>query len=241
MAEATSDPISGGRPFYSVVIPVYNEEESLEPLFREISETMKSLNRDFEVIFINDYSSDSSLSILERFKRQFPATVNVISLSQRSGQTFCLRQGLNAAQGDVVMTMDADMQNDPADIPRMLKKLEEGADCVCGWRKAREDTPLKAGLSKFGNILQRTLTGLKIHDVSCTLRVYQRDCVDKIALNWEGQHRFIPLSLSLQGYKIAEVVSHHRQRKFGRSKYSHKRIFRVMVDFFRVLAARGRK
>ena len=124
----------------------------------------------------------------------------------------------------------------------MLKKMEEGNyDCVCGWRKARQDTLLKAGLSKFGNILQRLFTGMKIHDVSCTLRIYKQACIDKIALNWEGQHRFIPLSLSLQGYRIGEIVSNHRLRKFGTTKYSHKRIFRVITDFFKVLKARGRE
>jgi hypothetical protein len=99
---------------------------------------------------------------------------------------------------------------------------------------------LKAGLSKFGNIMQRLFTGMKIHDVSCTLRAYRRECVGKIALNWEGQHRFMPLSLSLQGYKLDEIESHHRKRKFGTTKYSHKRIFRVIGDFFRMLKTKGK-
>jgi len=144
-------------------------------------------------------------------------------------------------RGNVAVTLDADLQNDPADIPKLLKKMEEGYDCVCGWRKSRQDTLLKAGLSKFGNIMQRLLTGMRIHDVSCTLRAYRKECVPDIALNWEGQHRFIPLSLSLQGYKIGEIVSNHRKRQFGSTKYSHKRIFRVVSDFFKILKTKGKK
>lgn len=229
------------KPDYSVVIPVYNEEESLKPLFVEILQTMTPLHRPYEIVFVNDGSSDQSSAIIEEFKEKLPEIVHVIHLPHRSGQTFSLRKGLQAARGDIVMTLDADLQNDPADIPEMLKKMKEGYHCICGWRQARQDTFLKSRLSKLGNILQRLMTGMTIHDISCTLRAYQRECIDKIPLNWEGQHRFIPLSLSLQGYKIGEIVSNHRPRRFGRTKYSHKRIFRVIIDFFRVLLARGEK
>lgn len=225
---------------YSLVIPVYNEEESLEPLLAEILQAVAPLRRRYEVIFVDDCSSDRSPLILKEFEEKFPEAVRVIRLPQRSGQTFALRKGLDTVRGEVAVSLDADLQNDPADIPRLLKKIEDGNDCVCGWRKSRQDTLLKAGLSKLGNVLQRLFTGMKIHDVSCTLRAYKKGCLDKIALNWEGQHRFIPLSLSLQGYKVDEIVSHHRKRRFGVTKYSHRRIFRVMVDFLKVLKARGR-
>lgn len=227
---------------YSIVVPVYNEEESLRPLFAELVGVMTPLNQSYEIVFVNDCSSDQSTVIMEGLQKEFPEAVCIVPLSKRSGQTFALREGLDASRGEIAATLDADLQNDPADIPQMLAKMEEGNyDCVCGWRKARQDTLLKAGLSKFGNVMQRLFTGMKIHDVSCTLRIYKRACIDKIALNWEGQHRFIPLSLSLQGYRIGEIVSNHRLRKFGTTKYSHKRIFRVVVDFFKVLKARGRK
>jgi len=225
---------------YSIVIPVYNEEESLKPLYAELLQVMTPLNKSYEIIFVNDCSSDQTLSILEALRRDFPEVVRIISFSKRSGQTCGLRAGLDAAKGDIAITMDADLQNDPVDIPKMLSKIEEGYDCVCGWRKARQDTLLKAGLSKMGNILQRLFTGMIIHDVSCTLRIYRRKCIDKMALNWEGQHRFIPLSLSLQGYRIGEVISNHRLRQFGTTKYSHKRIFRVVTDFFKILKTKGR-
>lgn len=226
---------------YSIVIPVHNEEDSLKPLFEELLRVMTPLNRPWEVIFINDGSTDRSDQIMAEFRDQFPEAVKLITLPGRLGQTHALRQGLNAAKGEYVITLDADLQNDPADIPAMLTKMNEGYDCVCGWRKARQDTFLKAGLSKFGNVLQRAFTGMKIHDISCTLRAHKRKCVDKIPLNWEGQHRFIPLCLSLQGYRIGEIISNHRLRKHGATKYSHKRIFRVMTDFFRVLRAKGRE
>lgn len=225
---------------YSVVVPVYNEEGSLKPLFTELLEVMTPLNKPYEIVFVNDCSSDGSLPILEGFLREFPEVVRIVNLKKHGGQTFGLRKGLDATKGEIAVTLDADLQNDPADIPKMLKKMEEGFDCVCGWRKSRQDTPLKALLSKIGNILQRLFTGMKIHDVSCTLRIYKRTCIGKIALNWEGQHRFIPLSLSLQGYRVGEIISNHRLRRFGTTKYSHKRIFRVVGDFFRVLKAGGR-
>lgn len=225
---------------FSIVVPVYNEEESLIPLYEEIANSCQPLGV-FEVIFVDDCSSDKTPALLQQCVAQNQDKVRVITLSERGGQTYAMRQGLDAALGEYVVTLDADLQNDPADIPRLYEKIQQGFDCVCGWRKARQDSFLKARLSKFGNVMQRLFTGLTIHDVSCTLRMYQKDCVSKIALNWEGQHRFIPLSLSLQGYKIAEIESHHRLRQFGVSKYSHKRIFRVIVDFFRLLMARGRK
>jgi len=226
---------------YSVIIPVFNEEGSLKPLFEELLRAMTPLNRPYEIIFVNDGSTDQSPELMAEFKGQFPEVVRVVNLEQRSGQTCGLRKGLDAARGERVVTLDADLQNDPADIPKLFQKMEEGYDCVCGWRKARQDTLLKAGMSKFGNVMQRLFTGMKIHDVSCTLRAYKRTCVDKIALNWEGQHRFIPLSLSLQGYRVGEIVSNHRQRKYGSTKYSHKRVFRVVMDFFKVLKEKGKK
>ena len=224
---------------YSIVIPVYNEEDSLEPLLGELLQVMTPLNRPYEIIFVNDGSSDQSPCILKDFKAQFPEVIRLVNLPQRRGQTFCLREGLHAARGDAIITLDADLQNDPADIPLLLKKMDEGYDCVCGWRRARRDTLVKAGFSKLGNVLQRLCTGTSIHDVSCTLRIYKRACADKIALNWEGQHRFIPLSLSLQGCRVGEIVSHHRPRRFGTTKYSHKRILRVVKNFFKIWKTKG--
>lgn len=224
----------------SIVFPVYNEEESLEPLLSEVLTVMSGLNKVYEVIFVDDCSSDRSPEILAKFSKDLPEVIRVVTLTERSGQTRALRVGLDTAKGAVAITLDADLQNDPADIPQLLEKLEEGYDCVCGWRKDRQDTLLKAALSKLGNILQRLFTRLTIHDVSCTLRAYRLDCVPHIPLNWEGQHRFIPLCLALQGYRVGEIKSNHRARRFGTTKYSHKRIFRVVTDFFKILKAGGK-
>src|SRR3989339_93231 len=225
----------------SIVVPVYNEEESLRDLFGEILKVMTPMRNDYEVIFVDDCSSDASSKIINDFCDEFPEVAMNLPLTERSGQTYALKQGLESAIGKIVISLDADLQNDPGDIPRLLEKMKEGYDCVCGWRKSRQDTVLKAAMSKFGNVMQRLFTGMKIHDVSCTLRAYKKECVGKIALNWEGQHRFIPLSLSLQGYRVGEIVSNHRKRKYGYSKYNHRRVFRVVVDFFRVLSVRGKK
>ena len=225
---------------FSVVVPVYNEEESLPVLFGQIDNVLKILGR-FEIILVDDCSSDQSPFILKTLEKNHPGIIRVITLKERSGQTKAMRLGLDAVNGDVAITMDADLQNDPADIPKMIAKMKEGYDCVCGWRLSRQDRWLKARLSKFGNVMQRLVTGLAIHDVSCTLRVIKRECIPHIALNREGQHRFIPLSLSLQGYKIGEIVSNHRLRVYGQTKYNHKRIFKVVVDFFKMLTTRGKR
>jgi len=224
---------------FSIVVPVFNEEESLKYLFSEILQTMSSLGS-YEIIFVNDGSSDQSFVLLKEFSDQLPGVVKIKTLSERKGQTNALKSGLDMVKGDYAITMDADLQNDPADIPRIFEKMKEEFDCVCGWRKARQDTFLKTVLSKIGNALQRIFTGLKIHDISCTLRIYKRACLSKIALHWEGQHRFIPLSLSLQGFKVGEVISNHRLRRYGHTKYNHKRIFKVIIDFFKILGAKGR-
>lgn len=231
-------------PKFSVLIPVFNEDESLEILFFEIKREMESLGpkdpyADFyEVIFVNDGSNDQSLNKMTALKNNFPHVVRIVDLERRGGQTHTLKVGLEAAKGEMIVTLDADLQNDPADIPKLVEKIKEGYDVVCGWRKVRMDSPLKMFLSKLGNVLQRLISGLKIHDVSCTLRLYRRECLPKLSLEWEGQHRFIPLILSLQGCKVGEVVSNHRQRRYSYSKYSHKRIFKVVLDFFRVLLTR---
>ncbi|MFH1360252.1 MAG: glycosyltransferase family 2 protein [Candidatus Omnitrophota bacterium] len=226
---------------YSVVIPVYNEEESLDPLMQELEVHIQRLEGSYEIVFVNDGSSDRSLTILERFQMNHPECIRIINLSGRKKQTLALCEGLYAAQGRVVITLDADLQNDPADIPALIKKMDEGYDVVCGWRKNRMDTPLKMALSKLGNILQRLFTGMKIHDISCTLRAYKKECIDQLHLTWEGQHRFIPLLLAQKGFKIGEIISHHRKRQHGYSKYSHKRIFKVMLDFFKIIFSKGRQ
>ena len=229
------------KPYYSIVIPVYNEEECLRDLFGELLTAMSPLGTPYEIIFVDDCSSDTTPQLLKEFQDNLPEVVRIQTLTQRSGQSHAMQEGLAQAQGEILVTLDADLQNDPADIPRLFEKMKEGYDCVSGWRKSRQDTPLKAGLSKLGNFFQRMFTGLTIHDVSCTLRAYKKKCVPDIVLHWEGAHRFIPLNLFLRGYKIGEIVSNHRLRRYGKTKYTHKRIFRVITDFFQIILTKGRK
>jgi glycosyltransferase involved in cell wall biosynthesis len=224
---------------YSVVIPVFNEEDSLAHLCEEIESVMRGMGESFEMIAVNDASLDQSLKKLRELQTRFPQMLKIVDLPRRCGQTWALKKGFEAAQGDILVTMDADLQNDPADIPRLAAYLQNGFDVVCGWRKVRQDKPLKTVLSKCGNFLQRLLTGLSIHDVSCTLRVYRRSCLKNLRMDCEGRHRFIPLCLSLQGYRVGEVVVHHRERRFGVSKYRHRRIVKVMRDFFYIWLSRG--
>ena len=223
---------------YSVVIPVYNEDESLDTLFSEIKTQLATLLGTYEIIFVNDCSDDRSSDKMQAFAQQLPDKVRIVNLTQRSGQTVALNKGLEVAGGDIVITLDADLQNDPADIPKLIARMQQGYDVVCGWRKDRHDPSLKKVLSKLGNILQRAITGMRIHDVSCTLRAYKKGCLNDLKLTWEGQHRFIPLMLSKKGYRVGEIVTNHRDRQFGYSKYAHKRIFKVIADFFKILFMR---
>ena len=225
-------------PKISIVVPVFNEEESLDVLFREIREEMERLRQPFEIVFVNDGSTDTSLAKIKIFQSQLKDAVRIVDLPSRSGQTFALRKGLESTGGDIVVTLDADLQNDPADISRLLEKMNEGFDVVCGWRMDRNDPWLKKKLSKLGNIFQRLISGLTVHDVSCTLRAYKKECIKKLNLVWEGQHRFIPLMLFKEGCRVGEIASHHRHRTYGYSKYTHKRVFKVVGDFFKVLFAR---
>ena len=223
------------RPNYSIVIPVCNEVESLDILLGEITNELKSLVGLYEIIFVDDGSNDGTKEKLDQFKKSYPSFVLNIHLPERKGQTRALQEGLGAAKGEYVITLDADLQDDPHDIGRLVEKISEGYDVVCGWRKTRRDKFLKKVLSKLGNWLGRLISGLPIHDISCTLRIYRWECLKKLDLAWEGQHRFIPLILFKKGFKIEEMVSNHRERRFGNSKYNHKRIFKVIADFFKVL------
>lgn len=228
------------NPFYSVIIPIHNEEQSLPQLWFEIIQIMTEIKEPFELIFINDGSSDSSVEVMNALQNEDRCSIDIINIEKRKGQTFALKKGFEAVKGDVVISLDADLQNDPADIPKFLAKLNAGYDVVCGWRKDRQDNFVKTAFSQLGNIFQRILTGLSVHDTACTMRVYERSCIDAIPLHWEGQHRFIPLAMALQGFKVGEVVVNHRPRKYGTSKYRKRRLFKVIFDFFRIVVKRGK-
>jgi len=217
----------------SLVIPVYNEEENLEPLYRKIKEVMEPLEKEYEVIFVDDGSQDQSPQILDSLAREDPR-VKVIHFRRNFGQTAALAAGFDLAQGEVVITMDADLQNDPADIPRLLAKMDEGYDVVSGWRRDRKDPYVSRILpSTMANWLISKVTGVELHDYGCTLKAYSREVVK--GLNLYGElHRFLPALASWMGVKIAEIPVNHHPRRFGKSKYGLTRTFRVILDLILV-------
>lgn len=215
----------------SLVIPVYNEEESLPALMEEINAAM-SVHKNYEVIFVDDGSSDGSLSALMKLKGKYPE-IRVIKLKRRSGQTSAMDAGFRKARGKVVVTLDADLQNDPADINKLIAELD-GYDVVIGWRAERKDTLIKKISSRIANSVRNRITGEDIKDTGCTLKAYKREFLERIKL-FNGMHRFLPTILRMEGGRIKEVKVNHRPRRFGVSKYNiRNRLFGSIYDLIAV-------
>jgi glycosyltransferase involved in cell wall biosynthesis len=213
----------------SVVIPVYNEEETLPELYRALSETLDGLPECAEIIFADDGSKDGSAAALDGFAAVDPR-VRVLHLSRNYGQTAALMAAIQHSTGDVIIPMDGDGQNDPADIPRLLAKLAEGFDVVSGWRLTREDNALTRRLpSVVANRLISALLHVPLHDYGCTLKAYRREVVEDMRLYGE-MHRFIPIYAAWEGARVTELPVAHHARRFGKSKYGLGRIARVMLD-----------
>ncbi|MDF1836387.1 MAG: glycosyltransferase family 2 protein [Planctomycetota bacterium] len=220
-------------PEISVVLPVYNEEESLPILHGELMDSLVSMGRSFEIIYVNDHSSDDSLRVLLELKGECPQTV-VVQFPCNFGQTPAMAAGFEVSRGKIVLTLDADLQNDPADIPRLVERLEEGWDLVVGWRKKREDGFVLRRLpSKIANGMIAKITGADIHDTGCTLKAYRRELMENLPIYAE-QHRFLPALAVASGARIGELVVHHRARRFGESKYGIGRAVRVFLDLFNI-------
>lgn len=217
----------------SVIIPILNEEENIDTLYQELIPVLRMLGHPFEIIFIDDGSSDQSFNILRNLQQK-DRRVTVISFRRNFGQTAALSAGFDYATGDVIITLDADLQNDPKDIPKLLKKLEEGFDLVNGWRFRRQDKFLTRRLpSMIANKIISITTNVKLHDYGCTLKAFRKEITDGIKLYGE-MHRFIPAVASGMGVSIAEVKVNHRARKFGKSKYGISRTIRVILDLITV-------
>lgn len=217
----------------SVVIPLLNEEENIPILYDELTQSLKQVEVDYELIFIDDGSSDSSLQILQNLQND-DATIRVISLRKNFGQTAALTAGFDMAEGDIIIAMDADLQNDPADIPMLLNKINDGNDMVTGWRFNRQDPFLSRKLpSKIANKIISSATGVHLHDYGCTLKAFRKEVIKNIKLYGE-MHRFIPAIASAMGVSIAEVKVNHRARRFGTSKYGISRTLRVILDLITV-------
>jgi glycosyltransferase involved in cell wall biosynthesis len=218
---------------YSVVLPVYNEKDNLEPLHVELTGVMEALKGSYEIIYVDDGSVDGSLEVLRRIHGD-DDRVRVVSFRRNFGQTAAIAAGFDASTGDVVITMDADLQNDPADIPRLLEKMKEGHQVVSGWRRERKDTLLLRRLpSVIANALIRSATNVRVHDYGCMLKVYDGGIARGLRLYGE-MHRFIPAMAWDLGASVAEVVVNHRPRVAGVSKYGLSRATRVVLDLLTV-------
>jgi glycosyltransferase involved in cell wall biosynthesis len=221
-------------PDLSLVIPVYNEEQNLPLLFDAIQKALAPLTQTWEVIFVNDGSRDGSARALESLYKQDPLHVRVIEFRRNFGQTAAIAAGIDHARGDIIILLDADLQNDPADIPMMLAKLDEGYDLVSGWRRNRKDNAIMRTLpSIMANWLISTVTGVHLHDYGCTLKAYRREALEGFKLYGE-MHRFIPVFAHSGGARIAEVEVTHHARKFGKANYGLERTIKILLDLFTV-------
>jgi len=208
----------------SVVVPVFNEEDNVEKLHTKIKEECAKLGRTFEIIFINDGSTDRTA---EKCRNLSP--LRLINFRKNYGQTAAFDAGFQAARGEVIITMDGDLQNDPADIAKLLEKMDEGFDVVSGWRFERKDSLSKKIFSRGANLLRKVFMQDKIHDSGCSLKAYKRECFDDLELFGE-MHRFIPALLEIDGFKVGEVKVSHHPRVSGVTKYNWKRAFKGFVD-----------
>ncbi len=216
-------------PDITVVVPVFDEEDSLPTLQAEIVRALDPLGRAFEVVYVDDRSADRSLAVILDLQRT-DGRVRAIALRARVGQTAAMAAGFDHARGEVVVTIDGDLQNDPADIPLLLDALERGADVVSGWRKDRRDGFVLRRLpSLFANRLIALVSGVAVHDTGCTLKAFRREVVEHLPIYAE-QHRFLPVLSAGSGARISEIVVNHRPRRFGRSKYGLGRAARVLLD-----------
>jgi glycosyltransferase involved in cell wall biosynthesis len=216
----------------SIIVPTYNEEDNIIPLHDQINDAMKEAKLEFETIFIDDGSTDKTYQILKSL-RESDERMKIIKFRKNYGQSAAMAAGFDHARGNVIITLDADLQNDPADIPKLLHELNNGYDVVCGWRYNRKDSITKRLFSKVSNWLGKRLSGESIHDSGCSMRAYKNGCVKDLELYGE-MHRYIPALLSWKGYKIGEVKVKHRPRTHGKPKYNWQRLPKGFLDLLLV-------
>jgi len=220
------------NPSISIIVPVLNEEGSLDKFYKE---TTKSLNEysNWEIIFIDDGSDDESYNIMRKIADN-DSSVSIIQFFKNFGKADALSEGFKKANGDIIITIDADLQDNPAEIPRLIAKIQEGWDVVSGWKKDRKDPASKRIPSKLFNLVTRFLTGIKIHDFNCGLKAYRRKVVKSIDI-YGGLHRYIPAIAGQKGFSITEIAVNHRPREFGETKYGGNRLFHGFFDLFTML------
>jgi dolichol-phosphate mannosyltransferase len=223
---------SGTSPALSVVIPAYNEAPNVEPCYRELVEVLAAGGRAFEVVFVDDGSTDDTAAAVRRLARADPR-VRLLRFRRNAGQTAALDAGFRAARGAVVVTMDADLQNDPRDIPRLLAALA-GQDAVCGWRVDRRDPWTKRLASRVANPVRNWFTRDGVHDTGCSLKAFRREALQRLHL-YRGMHRFLPALLQMEGFRVAEIPVSHRPRRAGVSKYGNwRRLWTGVADLWAV-------
>jgi len=219
-------------------VPVYYEEDSVLPLYRKTRQACERLGKAYEIVFVDDGSHDGTFKVLQQI-HDHDGRVKVIRFRKNYGQTAAMAAGFEHAKGEIIVSMDGDLQNDPADIPRLLGKLQEGYDVVCGWRKDRKDKLLSRRVpSVVANWLIGKITGVPIHDNGCSLKAYRASIIKNVTLYGE-MHRFIPAMATIVGARIAEIVVNHHPRRFGKSKYGIGRVWRVALDIITVKLITG--
>ena len=220
-------------PQLSIVVPLYNEVENVRALYDELVAELQKLGKSYEILFVDDGSTDGTSKLLLYLAAQNPSLI-LVRFRRNYGQTAALSAGIERARGEVIIPMDGDLQNDPADIGKLLAKMGEGFECVSGWRRHRQDKAVTRRFpSQVANWLISKVSGIQLHDYGCTLKAYRRDVIEGVRLYGE-MHRFIPVYAAWQGAHVTEIEVHHRARRFGVSKYGLNRIFKVMLDLLLV-------
>lgn len=229
----TSKTAKNRNPFLSIILPMYNEEDNVEPQYHEIVRAVDPLNIKYEIIFVDDGSTDRSYAILSALARK-DRRLKVIRFRRNFGQTAAMAAGIDHAGGEVLIFMDADLQNDPRDIKALLDKIEEGYDVVSGWRRNRKDNLFYRTIpSRIANRLISGVSGVRLHDLGCSLKAYRGEVIREVKLYGE-MHRFIPIHASWVGALITEIPVNHNPRKYGKSKYGIIRTFKVLLDLFTI-------
>ena len=216
----------------SVVIPVYNEVESVEQLYKELIKVLSSFDS-YQIIFVDDGSSDGSVNVIKKIVENDINTI-IIQFHRNYGKSAALGEGFKNADGEYIVTMDADLQDDPKEVPNLIAKLEEGFDLVSGWKKDRKDPLSKKIPSKFFNFITRLFTGVKIHDFNCGLKIYRQSVVKTLEI-YGGRHRYIPALAGYKNFKVTEIIVNHRPRLYGETKYGGSRMFHGFFDLISIV------
>jgi glycosyltransferase involved in cell wall biosynthesis len=226
--------MSGNTPYVSIVLPAFNEEKNIKELYFEIKDVLKDLGKSFEIIFVNDGSTDNTQKELEALHKSEGKTLRILELKRRYGKAATLRMGFKNARGEVIITLDSDLQDNPKEIPRFLEKLNAGYDLVSGWKKDRKDSLSKKLHSLLFNLIVKWFFEVELHDFNSGFKAYRSEVVKR--LNIYGElHRYIPILAKYEGYKIAEIVVDHRRRGSGSSKYGLSRIFHGFFDLITII------